>query len=101
MSSNEILLIAVVAMLLISGMMLRFVFSYRSQIKDLKEEAKKIKSEFSRKTVELTHERDAVIEEKNRIINVSNRDIEDCNNAIKTHSEKSDLIIKRTEAEDR
>ncbi|WP_017196526.1 hypothetical protein [Bartonella birtlesii] len=46
MSLNEILPIALVVMLFISAGILRFAFSYREQVKDLKEEAKKKKMNF-------------------------------------------------------
>ncbi|WP_051149426.1 hypothetical protein, partial [Bartonella birtlesii] len=68
MSLNEILPIALVVMLFISAGILRFAFSYREQVKDLKEEAKKKKNEFLRETVELTHERDAAVKEQNRAV---------------------------------
>ncbi|MBB5073180.1 uncharacterized protein HemX [Bartonella callosciuri] len=87
MDMNEILLGAVIIVLLFSGVMFRFVFYYRDQVKALNEEVRKIKHEFLRDSMKLTEERDRAIREQNMVIKRRNQAIEKLKKQIKQYEE--------------
>ncbi|WP_375642635.1 MULTISPECIES: hypothetical protein [unclassified Bartonella] len=75
MSWNEILWIAVVSVLLLSGVMFRIALHYRDQVKALKEQVNNLKKEMREKefrylkeTKQTIDECDADLEERDKLI---------------------------------
>ncbi|WP_375682139.1 coiled-coil domain-containing protein [Bartonella sp. CE47NXGY] len=95
MSSNEILWIAVVSVLLLSGVMFRIALHYRDQVKALKEQVQDIKKKmkenefrYLKESKQTIDECDADLEERDKEIKQLKQEIEERDEEIKQLKQK-------------
>ncbi|WP_375646101.1 hypothetical protein [Bartonella sp. CM87QHHN] len=97
MSSNEILWIAVVSVLLLSGVMFRIALHYRDQVKALKEQVQDIKKKmkenefrYLKESKQTIDECDADLEERDKEIKQLKQEIEERDEEIKQLKQKTE-----------
>ncbi|WP_375633129.1 MULTISPECIES: hypothetical protein [unclassified Bartonella] len=105
MSSNEILWIAVVSVLLLSGVMFRIALHYRDQVKALKEQVQDIKKKmkenefrYLKESKQTIDECDADLEERDKEIKQLKQEIEERDEEIKQLKQKTEELKQSIDA---